>query len=99
MTEEEEEEEEEEDSTSFFSSLHMAFIFVPPVVFAFSALGIATYYASKEEEFPATDANALKCQNRSREALFACKSSSKKKKSGENACQEEFQSALKRCTQ
>jgi hypothetical protein len=74
----------------------MAFIFVPPVVFAFSALGIATYYASKEEEFPAKDANALKCQNRSREALFACKSS---KKLGENACEEEYRSALKRCTQ
>jgi len=77
----------------------MAFIFVPPVVFAFSALGIATYYASKEEEFPANDASVLKCQNRSREALFACKSSSSKKKLGENACEEEYQLALKRCTQ
>ena len=77
----------------------MAFIFVPPVIFAFSALGIATYYASKEEKFPANDANALKCQNRSREALFACKSSSSKKL-GENAfCEEEYESALKRCTQ
>lgn len=88
--------EEEEEFSLFFSSLYMAFIFVPPVVFAFSALGIATYYASKEEEFPANDANALKCQNRSREALFACKSS---KKLGENACEEEYQLALKRCTQ
>ena len=78
----------------------MAFIFVPPVVFAFSALGIATYYASKVEKFPANDnTNALKCQNRSREALFACKSSSSKKMLGENACEAEYESALKRCTQ
>ena len=55
----------------------MAFVFLPPVVFAFSALGYATYrYAKKEEtSSPSLFIIDEKCNNIAREALFACKSS------------------------
>ena len=54
----------------------MAFVFLPPVVFAFSALGYATYrYAKKEEtSSPSLFIIDEKCKNIAREALFACKS-------------------------
>ena len=55
----------------------MAFVFLPPVVFAFSALGYATYrYAKKEEtSSPSLFIIDERCDNIAREALFACKSS------------------------
>lgn len=56
----------------------MAFVLAfPPVVFAFSALGYATYrYAKKEEtSSPSLFIIDEKCKNIAREALFACKSS------------------------
>lgn len=56
----------------------MAFVLAfPPVVFAFSALGYATYrYAKKEEtSSPSLFIIDERCNNIAREALFACKSS------------------------
>tara|TARA_B100000482_G_scaffold146913_1_gene109044 strand:- start:897 stop:1208 length:312 start_codon:yes stop_codon:yes gene_type:complete len=56
----------------------MAFVFLPPVVFAFSALGYATYRYAKKEETSSPFLFIIdekKCKNIAREALFACKSS------------------------
>ena len=56
----------------------MAFVFLPPVVFAFSALGYATYRYAKKEETSSPSLFIIdekKCKNIAREALFACKSS------------------------
>ena len=56
----------------------MAFVFLSPVVFAFSALGYATYRYAKKEETSSPSLFIIdekKCKNIAREALFACKSS------------------------
>ena len=75
----------------------MAFVFVPPVIVSFSVLGVAAYYAKiSHEKESLVDKESIKCQNRAREALFACKAASSNCTSvGHLQCTREYESALR----
>lgn len=74
----------------------MAFVFVPPVIVSFSVLGVAAYYAKiSHEKESLVDKESIKCQNRAREALFACKAASSNSPKLDIECTREYESALR----
>ena len=71
-------------------------VFVPPVIVSFSVLGVAAYYAKiSHEKESLVDKESIKCQNRAREALFACKAASSNSPKLDIECTREYESALR----